>query len=151
MPIAFYQSGTEDRLRTVLQAKQSGLFVCLLLLLLLFGLFLYFNCFVSFYLSSVSISLFSPVPLSSFTYIFCLFSPFLPFLSSIHFATNQHFILNPVPYSWDEPTLLPELSVSVVGASCNARYNLEELGSGERLYYYNPIYIVLTHTFTRQD
>ena len=29
MPVAFYQSGTEDRLRTVLQAKQSGLFVCL--------------------------------------------------------------------------------------------------------------------------
>ncbi|EDO41450.1 predicted protein [Nematostella vectensis] len=79
VPVKFFQSGTEDRLRTILQAKQS------------------------------------------------------------------------VPYSWDEPTLPPELSLGVVDGSSYARYFMNILGSGERLYYYNPIYIVFTHTFTSTD
>ncbi|KAK3737381.1 hypothetical protein QZH41_011519 [Actinostola sp. cb2023] len=77
VPVKFFQSGTEDRLRTLLQPKQS------------------------------------------------------------------------VPYSWDEPTLPPELSLGVVDGASYSRYFLNILGSGERLYYYNPIYIVFTHTFSR--
>lgn len=54
-----------------------------------------------------------------------------------------------VPYSWDEPTLLPELSVGVMGSGSYTRYRMQDLGGGERLYYYNPIYVVFTHTFSR--
>ena len=54
-----------------------------------------------------------------------------------------------VPYSWDEPTLLPELSVGVQGAGSYMQYNMQDLGGGERLYYYNPIYVVFAHTFSR--
>lgn len=79
VPITFFHSGTEDRLRTILQPKQS------------------------------------------------------------------------VPYSWDEPTLLPELSVGVMGSGSYMQYNMQDLGGGERIYYYNPIYIVFTHTFTSVD
>jgi len=79
VPITFYQNGTEDRLRTILQPKQS------------------------------------------------------------------------VPYSWDEPTLLPELSVGVTGSGSYTQYNMQDLGGGERLYYYNPIYVVFTHTFSSVD
>lgn len=54
-----------------------------------------------------------------------------------------------VPYSWDEPTLLPELSVGVMGSGSYTRYHMQDLGGGERLYYYNPIYVVFAHTFSR--
>ena len=54
-----------------------------------------------------------------------------------------------MPYSWDEPTLLPELSVGVQGAGSYMQYNMQDLGGGERLYYYNPIYVVFAHTFSR--
>ena len=54
-----------------------------------------------------------------------------------------------MPYSWDEPTLLPELSVGVMGSGSYMQYNMQDLGGGERLYYYNPVYIVFTHTFSR--
>ncbi|XP_022802556.1 vacuolar protein sorting-associated protein 13D-like isoform X2 [Stylophora pistillata] len=79
VPITFYQCGTEDKTKTVLQAKQS------------------------------------------------------------------------VPYSWDEPTLLPELSVGVMGGGSFTRYQMDDLGGGDRLYYYNPIYVVFTHTFASVD
>ena len=58
-------------------------------------------------------------------------------------------LLFTVPYSWDEPTLLPELSVGVQGAGSYMQYNMQDLGGGERLYYYNPIYVVFAHTFSR--
>ena len=54
-----------------------------------------------------------------------------------------------VPYSWDEPTLLPELSVGVKGSGSYTHYHMQDLGGGDRLYYYNPIYVVFTHTFSR--
>lgn len=54
-----------------------------------------------------------------------------------------------MPYSWDEPTLLPELSVGVMGSGSYMQYNMQDLGGVERLYYYNPVYIVFTHTFSR--
>ena len=57
--------------------------------------------------------------------------------------------LNEVPYSWDEPTLLPDLSVGVMGGGSFTRYQMNKLGGSDRLYYYNPIYVVLTHTFSR--
>ena len=63
--------------------------------------------------------------------------------------TKLCVIVTAVPYSWDEPTLLPELSVGVMGGGFYTQYNMQELGGGDRLYYYNPIYIVFAHTFSR--
>ena len=40
--------------------------------------------------------------------------------------------------------------MGVSNESSYVRYNMNSLGPGERLYYYNPICIVFTHTFTRQ-
>lgn len=51
-----------------------------------------------------------------------------------------------IPYSWDEPTFKPHLTVSAPGG-CSATYDLNQLRAGENLSYENFFYIAFSATF----
>ena len=55
-----------------------------------------------------------------------------------------------VPYTWDEPTMEPLMTMYAQGGS-KTTYDLDKLEEGEQLCYENFIFLAATSTFGRFD
>ena len=51
-----------------------------------------------------------------------------------------------VDYAWDEPTLLPHITLSVQGGT-SGTYSMKNMSDGDQLCYKNFIYIAFTASF----